>query len=675
MTRTMPRIALSLAFALLPACFDLETDDSGIDNACAIGGFPVDEVCNALDDDCDGQTDEAGVCAAQVLEQVRRIAPDARMVLDPSRIGPMTIARPSGGALFWCSGPAALPELDCVERYVESVAPAYGADGDLARLVLRNVRVTDGSVTYFYAQEGRVGEAVDPAETPGEEATYAPVMGAWLAVDVDRRGDPEEPNNAAIRGIRAFILAAPTDTRPADDFDPAWLTSRGIPFNPGNGRDVARLRYYVPGGGPAEEQEPVLVYAARVTKPDGPHTVVLAAREGHEVLVDSAMRTGRSVTVASGQASTNASTAQDAVNGWLDDASALCRTSGECDIRDAHAPGQPHSEAFEIVIHTYDEATEEERVCGACPALEEWPGGYAGYYDANENVSDIYLACSLCAFVQGIENTAVHESGHRVARSYWDPDLNCFPETADSLDEQCHAVLEFFSQQAEPLARACSDGTCPENDWSTYFAGDPSSDDYVMANFDAQYAKEDGLYHAATILGHALWTFRERMDTELGSREAAHDLVHLLYWKALPKLPVTADEGGRLRFADIWHAYRDACTVLADRGATYTGPNCDGDCTFSVTAATCSFLHAEFRAAGIASDELPAGVEVCNGTDDDGDGYVDNVEGGSTPLGIPCYTGPEGTEGVGTCAAGQRYCREGVWGEVCEDEILPELGE
>ena len=55
-------------------------------------------------------------------------------------------------------------------------------------------------------------------------------------------------------------------------------------------------------------------------------------------------------------------------------------------------------------------------------------------------------------------------------------------------------------------------------------------------------------------------------------------------------------------------------------------------------------------------------------------------EGGSAPTGCepgtsaPCYTGPEGTEGLGICRAGSAVCREdGVSYGDCESQVLPAI--
>ncbi|MBI2378339.1 MAG: putative metal-binding motif-containing protein [Deltaproteobacteria bacterium] len=69
---------------------------------------------------------------------------------------------------------------------------------------------------------------------------------------------------------------------------------------------------------------------------------------------------------------------------------------------------------------------------------------------------------------------------------------------------------------------------------------------------------------------------------------------------------------------------------------------------------------------------FPGATESCNGGDDDCDGSTDE-----DPLGRPleraCYSGPRGTDGVGLCHAGHNAC-EGVagFGTVCLSEVVPE---
>ena len=59
----------------------------------------------------------------------------------------------------------------------------------------------------------------------------------------------------------------------------------------------------------------------------------------------------------------------------------------------------------------------------------------------------------------------------------------------------------------------------------------------------------------------------------------------------------------------------------------------------------------------------------CDGRDNDCDGDTDEDAEGQA-LAQACYTGAEGTEGVGACAGGVSTCTEGSYG-VCEGEVIP----
>jgi hypothetical protein len=64
-----------------------------------------------------------------------------------------------------------------------------------------------------------------------------------------------------------------------------------------------------------------------------------------------------------------------------------------------------------------------------------------------------------------------------------------------------------------------------------------------------------------------------------------------------------------------------------------------------------------------AGQVLPSG-EACDGADNDCDGTPD--EG----LSQACYSGPQGTQGVGLCKAGVAACANGTWG-YCGGEVIP----
>lgn len=68
--------------------------------------------------------------------------------------------------------------------------------------------------------------------------------------------------------------------------------------------------------------------------------------------------------------------------------------------------------------------------------------------------------------------------------------------------------------------------------------------------------------------------------------------------------------------------------------------------------------------------------EACNDLDDDCNGYTDalapKIEGGAPQaLKQSCYTGPQGTQGVGSCVAGSQSCLPGAQWSDCEGETTP----
>ncbi len=73
--------------------------------------------------------------------------------------------------------------------------------------------------------------------------------------------------------------------------------------------------------------------------------------------------------------------------------------------------------------------------------------------------------------------------------------------------------------------------------------------------------------------------------------------------------------------------------------------------------------------SGPCLGEVTPSFETCDSADEDCDGAVDEAPGGG-PLSLSCYSGPGGTVGVGRCRAGTQTCTFGGFG-ACAGEVLP----
>jgi len=71
-------------------------------------------------------------------------------------------------------------------------------------------------------------------------------------------------------------------------------------------------------------------------------------------------------------------------------------------------------------------------------------------------------------------------------------------------------------------------------------------------------------------------------------------------------------------------------------------------------------------------DGYAAGTDLCSGPLEYGPYDCDDrdpeVHDESTR---PCYSGPNGSDGVGTCIAGTEICTGGTWDSECSGDVLP----
>ena len=124
---------------------------------------------------------------------------------------------------------------------------------------------------------------------------------------------------------------------------------------------------------------------------------------------------------------------------------------------------------------------------------------------------------------------------------------------------------------------------------------------------------------------------------------------------------------------ELCNGLDDSCNGVVDEGFVYQGQPiggpCDGVGACGIGAVEC-FNAATARCStepgGSQSQAVP---ETCNSVDDDCDGQTDENAAG-TALTQSCYTGPGGTNGVGTCKGGTATCAGGTYG-ACVGQVLP----
>ena len=147
----------------------------------------------------------------------------------------------------------------------------------------------------------------------------------------------------------------------------------------------------------------------------------------------------------------------------------------------------------------------------------------------------------------------------------------------------------------------------------------------------------------------------------------------------------SACAGATLPDVEACNGRDDDCDGVTDEGCTcdlgmvrdcYEGPAATrgvGICTDGTQSCVAS---GGGSAWGACSGATEPGTETCNGRDDNCDGTVDEGCSCTPRTTRSCYTGPEGTDGVGVCRAGSQTCNlstdgtSSSWG-TCAGVVLP----
>jgi len=200
-------------------------------------------------------------------------------------------------------------------------------------------------------------------------------------------------------------------------------------------------------------------------------------------------------------------------------------------------------------------------------------------------------------------------------------------EVCDNIDNNCNGLLD--EDLIQPCSTVCGNGyeVCVAGDWISCTAPQPSEEVCDAVDNDCDGLTDEDLFCNCP----AEW-------------------VGILIECASP--PLTCGKG-----------YKTCECVDPACEETYIT-----DC-----AALCVYVPSDSETC-----EPTLGIpipEECNNYDDDCDDLTDE------DLYANCYTGPEGTEGVGICQSGEQYCDAGDWGaddvagdfqnDLCDGEITP----
>ncbi len=105
--------------------------------------------------------------------------------------------------------------------------------------------------------------------------------------------------------------------------------------------------------------------------------------------------------------------------------------------------------------------------------------------------------------------------------------------------------------------------------------------------------------------------------------------------------------------------------------ACYSGLS--GTAGIGICQSGTQICNAQGNGYGSCTGQVLPTTEMCNGLDDDCDGFTDeHTTNPNNPLAQSCYTGPVGTQGVGVCSTGLQTCVTGAW-SACVGEVLPSL--
>lgn len=641
-------------------------ENGTINQICINETLPSQEKCNAIDDDCDGLTDEDGICGFK-----------ADMMFRPGRIGPAFVTRDSGVAFHECD--ANETTRNCALGILKSSGNPWGVRDPENELEAIGGESPDDTGVLFLQRHKNV-----------------PVEGRWIrfsrATGNDIRGNAIVSIRANLAALDENITAEPALSS-GDVITP--LASGGITVE-----QVTLVFHEVTVDD--EESSPEFKLTWRISYIDSTGDTLTSwydASTGEllqtstRTLMDMKRRltdsdTGNVWDESTGQTPPTGGITRDAWNtmeSWTDFLT---------DPGYAKATNGPANTDLDSAIH-FNVLVNFRGGCCA-PAAANRCGGF------NNRDGDHICAGSYT------DEVLAHEMGHFLVDRYW----------GDSNRYECKrehdAMVETFSQILAEFWQ-CSIGDCsfmhsgrvnfePTFNMTQMRAERSTCIEEVRTIGDEKVTIIGGMdtkYDDARVPGSALQDLYEYLqDDGLKSRMALNTVIAIVEG-ALPELGSSSEMSGEpqhLEFFDFYSALLTSCQMLAGKEVMISA---EGE-TRKVNFQDCSRILGAFAGVGVvAACENPEPFDFCNGIDDDCDGFTDECNSyedccapidksklGDTfgpgqcnwlaKLTEPnslvkwCYSGtPESTAGVGECRSGYRTCSNGRLSPTCFEQVVP----
>jgi len=610
------------------------------------------EVCNSLDDDCNGLTDERGACAQRELDMLVSVVGDLAVVRSPERAGPLFFGGSEETRIFPCR--AGEPASVCSERFLETFRAVWGFDTIAGNLV--------------FEEESSIGATSFVA---WRQTAPAPALGA--AVPYRGRGLVVRVALGSVRSVHSFIgpqLDARTRAAaPVESPGPlAALAGRRLVGEP-------ELQVFVSAGGADELpvmglQEPAWVWVQHwADEDDVVHVALVRASDG--MIVDDRTLSRELVSSVNGR---------------------RCTASTTDPVEARYCPILAEYAGFLRALTTGPGRGPRDSYDGRGAPLQlvadrsrcRTDAGTIGRYEETSDRGARVVVCPPERIEpDDLRNVVVHEFNHALVRAWLNelPDggtppagtRRTWPTNTVQAEATEHAMVEAIAEVEQCWAHGAFDGGMGGCDEDWQHAGrrydrhpPPTTAELPLRDGRCPTAGRDCRLEARLIPGTALHSLpRDR-------------------WHVLPRILEQTVRGtrsfttwGNPTFADFAVGVESVCADFAAAGIAGVRPS---DCT--------RLQRAFFDAEILGIEHGPNLPEDCDGVDNDGDGRIDEEEGrGDFTLTQPgCYTADGGLDDagspVGPCRRGFRRCEGRAdggtgtglwarWSETCEGQVVP----